>query len=192
MDLDLAGVGLVADGLKEATFVETKIRPFDHVPLISFEISGFLLLEAKKLGSLLSRNPSVPCRKEGPMQDDLNEITAERFILRDPKTKEIRAVLETKPFEGEGEEALPSTVCLSMLDGTGEAKLVAEVQGDGTARLFVGNPERGRTVAIEQRGLWLWANGNIVASLDSAEERGMLDLCDRNGESVVVLPSNES
>jgi hypothetical protein len=109
------------------------------------------------------------------------ELTIERLILREPNDGRVRAVLETC-----GDGAVPG-VRLSLLDARGEPKLVAEIVADGAPVLHVGHPDCGVTVTISPESLDCWSAGNIVASVRSSSEGGVVEVADGAGRAMESL-----
>ncbi|MBK9386601.1 MAG: hypothetical protein IPN34_17450 [Planctomycetes bacterium] len=87
----------------------------------------------------------------------------------------IRAVLETC-----GDGAAPS-VRLSLLDARGEPAIVIQIDGEGAPVVHVGHPDRGVTVTVSPNAVDLWSGGNIVASVRSSEDGGVVEVADGEG-----------
>ena len=118
----------------------------------------------------------------------VRELEVERLLLREPGGGRIRAILECGPPRPPGTGAPVPAVRLSFLGPDGKVALVLEVDDAGEPAVYVGNPDRGATVAISRRALDLWAGGNIVATLRASEEGGRLELIDGTGRAAVALP----
>jgi hypothetical protein len=109
------------------------------------------------------------------MKRRIHELTLERLLLREANDGRVRAVLETY-----GDGAVPS-VRLSLLDARGEPAIVMQIDGDGAPVLHVGHPNRGVTVTISPSAVDLWSGGNVVASVRSSSEGGVVELADGKG-----------
>ncbi len=117
------------------------------------------------------------------MKKRIRELTLERLVIREPNEGRIRAVLETY-----GNGAVPG-VRLSLLDARGEPALVMQVGDDGAPVLHVGHPDRGTTVTISPNAVDCWSAGNIVASVRSTENGGVVEVADGDGRAVESLGS---
>lgn len=95
----------------------------------------------------------------------VRELEVERLVLREPNQGRVRAFLEFVPTEDADREVPSPTIWLTLLDPAGEPALVAQVDGNGEARLSVGHPDRGPAVIITREIVEVWADGNVVATL---------------------------
>ena len=122
----------------------------------------------------------------------IGELEVERLLLREPNDGRVRAVLETGPSRHPQDGPAVPAIRLRFLTPTGDDALVAEVDADGTAMLFVGHPDHGTTVVITTDAVDLWHGGNVVASLRSNDEGGQLEIAGPDGIATVTLPGNEA
>lgn len=99
-----------------------------------------------------------------PEKQRIRELEVERLVLREPNDGRLRAVLETTATRDPDRDVLAPTVRLTLLDPVGEPAFVAEVDGNGEARLSVGHPDRGQAVIVSRSSVDVWAGGNVVAS----------------------------
>jgi hypothetical protein len=105
-----------------------------------------------------------------------NEIVVERLIIREPKGGRVRAILDTgAPRPGLEKPDLPSAR-LTLLDGRGIARIVAEVDAEGHAKFYVGGPDQGPMVVVTPEALDLWSRGSVAAALRTEDGSGVLDL----------------
>ncbi|MCB9833784.1 MAG: hypothetical protein H6807_15085 [Planctomycetes bacterium] len=100
----------------------------------------------------------------------VRELEVERIILREPNEGRVRATLEFVQTEDPGREIPCPTIRFTLLDPAGEPALVAQVEGNGDARLSVGHPNCGPAVIVTREIVEVWAGGNVVAQLPA--ERG--------------------
>jgi hypothetical protein len=74
------------------------------------------------------------------------------------------------------------TARLTLLGGRGRPAIVAEVDAEGEARLFVGGPDTGPMVVVTPAGVDVWhATGNVVAALRATDSGGTVELLDKSG-----------
>lgn len=107
----------------------------------------------------------------------VREIEVERLVVREPRGSRARAVIETgPPRPGMDKPDLP-TVRLTLMDGRGNPTIVAEVDSEGRATLFVGGPDTGPMIAVTPEAVDVWGSGgSIVASVRSDDERGIVEV----------------
>lgn len=117
------------------------------------------------------------------MRKRLHELTIERLLLREPNDGRVRAILETG-----GDGTVPS-VRLSLFDARGEPAIVLQVGDDGAPVIHVGHPDRGVTVTISANAVDFWSGGNVVASVQSSKDGGVVEVADAEGRAVESLGS---
>jgi hypothetical protein len=119
--------------------------------------------------------------KKKPERLRVREIVCERLVIREPGRGRARVVIETGPPRPGMELPDLPTARLTLLDGRGHARLVAEVDAAGEARVFVGGPDTGPMVVVAPTGLDVWgAAGNIVAALRD-DDGGKIEIFDAHG-----------
>ena len=118
-------------------------------------------------------------------------LEVERLLIREPGGGRVRAVLETvmEPT-AEGEPAVVPRVRLSLLTPAGEVACRVEVDDVGEPRVYVGKPGTGVTAVLSRDSLDLWSGGNVVASLFTQDDGGVLELGHAEGKMVVRLPAH--
>lgn len=112
----------------------------------------------------------------------VREIEVERLVVREPRGGRARLILETGvPRAGMELPDLPSAR-LTLLDGRGNARLVAEVDAEGHATVYVGGPDTGPMIVATPTALDVWgAAGSIVAAIRSTDGGGAVELFDAAG-----------
>jgi hypothetical protein len=112
----------------------------------------------------------------------VREIEVERLIVREPRGGRVRAILETgPPWPGMERPDLP-TARLTLLDGRGNPRGVAEVDAEGHAVIYVGGPDSGPMVVVTPTAVDVWhPAGNVVAALRATDRGGTVELLDKAG-----------
>jgi hypothetical protein len=110
------------------------------------------------------------------------ELEAERIVIREPRGGRVRIILETGPPQPGMEKPDLPTARLTLLDGRGRPAIVAEVDAEGHAALYVGGPDAGPMVVVTPTAVDVWhESGNIVAALRATEQGGAVELMDKSG-----------
>ncbi len=117
-----------------------------------------------------------------------HEIDVERLVLRERNGGRIRAVLETGPPRPPGTGAPVPAVRLSLLGPDGKAQIILEVDDAGEPTVYVGPADAGTTVVVTRSSIDSWHQGNVIASLQSTDEGGRLELGGPDGRTVLSLP----
>jgi hypothetical protein len=112
----------------------------------------------------------------------LREIDVERLVIREPRGGRVRMILETGPPRPGMELPDLASARLTLLDARGRPRIVAEVDAEGDARLFVGGPDSGPMVVVTPTAVDVWHEaGNIVAALRATDSGGTIELLDKDG-----------
>ena len=89
-----------------------------------------------------------------------------------------------------GKEGVPRPR-FTLYDANNQPALVIEVQALGEARVTVGHPDSGPALTLTPQSISIWANGNEVVGIDSAEG-GRVQLTDAEGRIVLTLPGTST
>jgi len=92
----------------------------------------------------------------------IHEIEVGRLVLRDPDTGVERAVLETADPYVREEGVEDRVVRLQLFTIAGEAGITVEIDETGEPRVYVGQREIGRTIAIGRKGIDAWQDGSAT------------------------------
>lgn len=112
----------------------------------------------------------------------VRELEAELILIREPRGGRVRLVLETGPPRPGMELPDLASARLTLLDGRGQPRIVAEVDAEGHATLFVGGPDSGPMIAVTPTAVDVWgAAGSVVAAVRATDEGGVVELNDERG-----------
>src|SRR5262245_2615731 len=105
----------------------------------------------------------------------IREIQVERLVVREPRDGRTRAIIETAPPQPGMEKPDLPTVRLTLMDGHGRPAILAEVDAEGQAALYVGGPDSGPMVVVTPMAVDVWHAGNLVAAIRSDAGGGVVE-----------------
>jgi hypothetical protein len=120
--------------------------------------------------------------KKHPERLRVRELEAERIMIREPHGGRVRMILETGPPRPGMELPDLPAARVTLFDGRGHPRLVAEVDCAGQTALYVGGPDSGPMVVVTPSAVDVWhQSGNVVAAIRATERGGTVETLDRRG-----------
>ena len=126
-----------------------------------------------------------------PSNASFHEIEVSRVVLREPTTGRVGATLEFNSSAATTEKEGVSLPRFILYDASNRPALAIEIQAAGEARITVGHPDHGPMVTLARDSVSVWADGNEVVGIDSADG-GRVQLTDAEGRIVLTLPGTST